>query len=118
MNYKLHFAELNLTNDVPCFEFDSKYKLLDYVESIYKNNWFTGLKVICVVHIDEDLIVVNSMKSMLDFINDALWENQFMSNDLFGYNVSINEFSSYEEAYKYAILLKQENDNDVDTDFL
>jgi hypothetical protein len=108
MNYKLHYAELNLTSDIPCLQFDSKNKLLDYVHTIYKNNSYTRLKVICIVQIGENLIVVNSMKSILDFINDLLDEHESI-HQLFGNDVSIHEFSSYEEAYKFAILLKEES---------
>ena len=36
MNFKLHLAKLILTEDIPCLEFDTKYKLLDYVNNFYK----------------------------------------------------------------------------------
>ena len=108
MSYRLNYAKLNLTSDIPCLEFDSKYKLLDYVHTIYKNNSFIGLNVICIVQIGENLIVVNSRKSILDFINDLLEEYE-STHELFGNDVSIHEFSSYEEAYKFAILLKEES---------
>lgn len=108
MSYRLNYAKLNLTSDIPCLEFDSKYKLLDYVHTIYKNNSFIGLKAICIVQIGENLIVVNNLKLMLHFINDLLDEHEF-THELFGDDVSIHEFSSYEEAYKFAILLKEES---------
>ena len=56
---------------------------------------------------------------ILDFINDLLEEYE-STHELFGNDVSIHEFSSYEEAYKFAILLKEESSlcysDNVETD--
>ena len=110
MNYKLHYAKLNSTSDISCLEFNSKYQLLEHVESLYKKHWLTSLNFVCLVEVDKELIVVSSMKRILDFINNELWDNEFLSNDMFGFDVSIHEYNSYQDAYKAAILLKEESE--------
>jgi hypothetical protein len=103
MSYKLHYAELNLQEDIFCIEFESKYKLLDYIVSIYNNNYLTYLDRVCLVAISDHLIVVNSMGRILQFINDEL--NPIDFNE----NVYLQEYDSYEEAYKVALSMKENN---------
>jgi hypothetical protein len=105
MNFKLHLAKLILTGDIPCLEFDTKYKLLDYVNDFYKqycDSTYT-LDKICLVAVDEQLIVTNDIFTILNFIYNQLGHFAYDNN------VIIHEYNSYEEAYKAAILLKEES---------
>lgn len=101
--FKLHYASLDLQGDIPCVEFESKYEMLDYVSKIYNNNWLTYLKKVCLVSISDHLIVVNSMSRILNFINDEL------NHIDFGTDVFLQEYPSYEEAFKVALDMKEEN---------
>jgi len=101
--FKLHYASLDLQGDIPSVEFESKYEMLDYVSKVYKNNWLTYLNVVCLVSISDHLIVVNSMSRILNFINDEL------NHIDFGTDVFLQEYSSYEEAFKVALDMKEEN---------
>jgi hypothetical protein len=103
MSYKLHYAELNLQDDISCFEFESKHKLIDYVSSIYNNIYLMYLDKVCLVAISDHLIVVNSLGCILKFINDELNYIDFDEN------VYLQEYDSYEEAYKVALSMKEDN---------
>lgn len=104
MNYKLNYAKLNLTSDIPCLEFDTKWKLLDCVNDFYKQYWHsTCLDKICLIAINDQLIVTDNIVTILNYIYNELGHFSYYTN------VSIHEFSSYEEAYKFAILLKEES---------
>ena len=102
--FKLHYASLDLgDNDIPCFEFQSKYEMLDFVSKLYENNWLTYLKKVCLISISDHLIVVNSMSRILKFINDEL------NHIDFGTDVFLQEYASYEDAFKVALDMKEEN---------
>ena len=103
MSYKLHYAELQLQGDIPCIEFESKYKMLDYITDIYENNWITYLDKVCLVAISDHLIVVNSLGRILNFVNDEL------NHINFGAEVFLHEYGSYEEGYKVALDMKEDN---------
>jgi len=103
MSYKLHYAELQLQGDISCIEFESKYKMLDYITDIYKNNWVTYLDKVCLVAISDHLIVVNSLGRILKFVNDELNHIDFDAE------VFLQEYGSYEEAFKVALDMKEDN---------
>jgi hypothetical protein len=103
--FKLHYAELELQDDIPCFEFDSKYKMLDYISNIYKNNHFTTLNKVCLVAIWDDLIVVDSVSRIIEFVNNGV--DNHLSLEL--QEVFLQEYDSYEEAYKVALNMKEDS---------
>lgn len=99
--FKLHYASLDLQGDIPCFEFESKYEMLDYVTKLYNNNWVTYLDKVCLIAISDHLIVVNSMNRILNFINAELNHIDF-DTDVF-----LQEYPSYEQAFKVALDMKE-----------
>jgi hypothetical protein len=102
MSYQLHYAALQLNGNITCFEFDSKYKLLNFIELNYYKHRITYLNKICLVAISDNLIVVNSMHRILEFV-----DNELLSLD-FDANVFLQEYETWEDAYKVAISMKED----------
>jgi len=109
MIYKLHYAKLGLTGDIPCYEFDEIEHIIDFIEDLQPANslGFAKDKVYLITDGDE-IIVTQCYALLMDlFLYEifALYEE----NDL--NNVFLYENESFEDAYTLALLLKQNNKN-------
>lgn len=102
MEFKLHYGEINSINDVKCFEFNNKFGLLNYISELHKNTYITKFNFVCLMLIDDDILVTDSLTSILNFVNSNLGDLPMLTEDVFMY-----EFGSYEKAYEMALMLKE-----------
>lgn len=93
--YKLHYANLGLKEDIPCFEFKKHSDMVDFIDAKCIGRscqvvWLLAKKDFSDVFISENHL------SIQDFLkNKYLWQ---IADDYF-----LQEYSSFEEAYSVAL---------------
>jgi len=105
MKIKLHYAELNNQGDIPCIEL-TKIQFLNFFRDKFK---FNHDKVYIFTYDYEDVedyaevLVTSSMPHIYSFIQKNWQEFDLMEiEDYF-----LQEYPSYEEAYKVALSMKE-----------
>jgi hypothetical protein len=98
--YKLHYAELNLEGDIPCFEFKTIQKLIKFIDEKTFNP-INRNKVYLFVTEEQNHIFVTDKNIFLICRIIPL----FKGDRIF----FLQEYSSYEEAYAVALAMKEIN---------
>lgn len=102
MKYILHYAELNLNDDIPKFEFTSSDKRNNFIsDKMYEGH--NRVFLLCIEHSHEFSTVLvfdrsNSYAFRLIEKDKCLWENMFLF-----------EYDSYEAAYQTALDIMETN---------
>jgi hypothetical protein len=101
MIHKLNYASLVLDGDIPCYEFKSKDELLAFVGS---EMFPLRDDIVYLVCIEDEVFVTERGIFVYE-----LFENSLRSVWAYyeGDACHIHEYSSYEEAYKVALDLKE-----------
>jgi len=94
--YKLYYAELNNHDDIPCIEFDSEDELIEEVIGYI----LEPIDIVWVLAWDGEVFVSNESLIIENILGSAYFEEK---------EVHIQEYSSYEEAYKIALAMKEPN---------
>jgi hypothetical protein len=95
-NFKLHFATLDLDGcDIPVYEFKKHEQMVDFIDNEYCGK---QSKKVLLISKDEfsDVFVSDNYLSIIDFIN-----KKYLYQTVGNY--FLQEYSSYEEAYKVAL---------------
>ena len=93
--FKLHYAELNLQGDIPCFEFRTHAQLIDFIDEKCINR-SSQLVWLLAREDSSDIFISENHLSIQDFLkNKYLWD--------FRGEYFLQEYSSYEEANKVAL---------------
>lgn len=100
-NYKLYYAELNLQGDIPCYEFKTFEDLVSYAcERVELNK---GKAV---------FLIAKDYQSTCPFITDNTFSIGFMLDKMpgmgFKSDTHIQEYESFEEAYKVALAMVED----------
>ena len=93
----LHYAELEMTEDINQIDFANLRSIDEWID----NTLWDKHGVVFVVAVDEEVYVTSSPLSVAGFIN------YFINGAL--EEVFIQEYSSFEEAYKIALAMQEEN---------
>ena len=103
MSYKLHYAKLDLQGDIPCLEFPSIEEVRSFITSIVYPLKMVNKKVYVVAIQDEVIVTENGL------LVEELFDGNLNSAYPFyeGEDIFIQEYSSYEEAYKVALDMKE-----------
>jgi len=117
MNYKLHYAQIDLgENDIPCHIFSSYLETTAFILSEPKpnNNIVYLIAINEIIFVSEYIsFIAIVFQSYIKEISPVLIKNGIM--DVFEYstneeiNIFLQEYSSYEEAYKVALDMKEES---------
>jgi len=99
MKYKLHYAELNLQGDIPCYEFNKMRKLIDFIDFKCINNKGNIIWLIASNNIN-DIFVSDSYLSIENFLEKMPCWNT--SGEYF-----LQEYSSFQEAYEVALSMME-----------
>ena len=103
MIYKIHYANLNLQGDIPCLEFTSIEEVRSFIISIVYPLKMVNERVY-VIAIEDEVIVTEDV-----LLVQRLFDDNFDSvYPLHECDVIfIQEYLSYEEAYKVALDMKE-----------
>jgi hypothetical protein len=106
MNYKLHYAPIDLgQEDIPCYEFATSKERVKFIEDIIYKKSEEVVFVLCFEDYIQDCVYVGD--SVMTF--EPLW--RISDEDISSYpeNAYLQEYESYEEAYKVALDMKETN---------
>ena len=96
---ELHHASLKLTGDIPCYKFDSIVDLEIYLSNITDNG-----KIVYLGCMDFDESSIIFIDNRLEFIAEFYCK---MTESKGNYTYYLQEYASYEEAYKVALMMKE-----------
>lgn len=95
-NYKLYYAELNLQGDVPLYEFK---KFTDLVNFVFEKSRINKGKAV--------YLIAKDFQTTCPFITDNPFDIEFILEKMpsmgFKSDTFIQEYESFEEAYKVAL---------------
>jgi hypothetical protein len=101
-NYELHYAKLNLKGNIPVYKFESFNDLSNYVLKILSSNQDKRVYVIA-----------KDFETRCPIITDDIDDVYFVLNKFpsFGFKSAtfIQEYNSFEEAYKVALTMVENN---------
>lgn len=102
MKYKLHYAPIDLgENDIPCYDFNSHKKMIDFIDKVCYGRG--GDKVWLIAKDDlQDIFISESYITIQSFLHNMVGWKTIGSYYL-------QEYSSYEEAYKVALSMKEDS---------
>jgi type III secretion system FlhB-like substrate exporter len=103
MVYKIHYAKLDLQGDIPCLEFTSIEEVRSFITSIVYPLKMVNEKVYVIAIQDEVIVTENGL------LVEELFDGNLNSAYPFyeGEDIFIQEYPSYEEAYKVALDMKE-----------
>jgi hypothetical protein len=102
---KLHYAKLDLQGDIPCYELNGIEEVRNFVSGIVGQHP-TGKaeKMVYLIAIQDDVFVTQNCQLVQELFDGNL-------NSVYpffeGEDIFIQEYSSYEEAYKIALNIKE-----------
>jgi hypothetical protein len=106
MKYKLHYAKLKLEGDIPCLEFTSKEDVRSFITSIVYPLKMINEKVYLIA-IQDEIFVTEDVLLIEELFNEDLYSaNPFCGGKK---DIFIQEYNSYEAAYKVALEMKEPN---------
>ena len=95
-NYNLHYAELKLNSDIPMFEFKTFTELVNFA---FKKSRINKGKAV--------YLIAKDFESTCPFITDNPFDIEFILSKMpsmgFKSDTFIQEYESFEEAYKVAL---------------
>jgi len=103
---KLHYAKINQVSDIPFYEFDDFELMMDFLDdkfSIIKNK---KEEIVYLISYKNEIFVTESINYIMDFLETL----NIGSYDWHGddeYNIFIQEYPSFEEAYIVALSIKE-----------
>lgn len=106
MRIKLHYAELNNQGDIPCLKFETLEDLKMHIFGYDDKNVvylfsFDGEET----PMDSEVFITHSSYFLYDFLKHFQDElNLYYISDFF-----LQEYQSYEEAYRVALMMKETN---------
>ena len=103
MSYKLHYAKLDLQGDIPCLEFPSIEEVRSFITSIVYPLKMVNKKVYVVAIQDEVIVTENGL--LVEELFDGNLNSAYPFYEV--EDIFIQEYSSYEEAYKVALDMKE-----------
>lgn len=99
--YKINYAKLNCENNISVFQFTTMKNVRNWLfDTLYPKP--EGAIFLLVVH--EDIFVTENRNLILNIFQGKL---PFCNPYYNGVNILLSEYSSYEEAYKVALMLKE-----------
>ena len=104
MNYKLHYAELNLQGDIHCIGFKNWKERLSFL----MDKIICPQKKVFIISINYnanesiDSVYVFDVWNCVRFLNEKRYNSSH-------YTFFLQEYESYEEAYKVALNMKEVN---------
>jgi hypothetical protein len=120
MRYKLHYSKLNDYSDIPCYVKESSLELNGFI--LAESD--TGEEKVFVLGIGDDCFVSDSIISICQFISYKLPYTVMgepvksivkeiidsINQPLADFDIFLQEYSSYEEAYKVALAWKEDSE--------
>jgi len=104
--YELHYAPIELTNEIPCLIFHKKSDLVAWVDLKLEDE-YTESKIVYLVAMEgykhDEVFVSDDTMLVLSFIDDNIDNSQF--------TWFLQEYKSYEEAYKVALDIQETKPN-------
>lgn len=108
MIYKLHHAHLELKGDIPCYKVDSENSLKALIITEINTNYSVLL-----VSLFEEVYVTDNLFYAVNFIEKFISSNHFrmFGKKLKEIDIFMQEFESFEDAYKVALSMNEYKDN-------
>jgi hypothetical protein len=106
MKYKLHYAKINSQGDIPCLEFQTIDEVRSFIASIVYPLQIVNEKVYLVSIQDEVIITENGL--LIEELFDVNLNSAYPFFE--GEDIFIQEYYSYEEAYKVALAMKEDSE--------
>lgn len=120
MKYKLHYAKLNEQGDINCYAMESSLSVNGFILSESD----TEQQKVFVLAIGDDCFVSDSIISICRFISYKLPYTVMgepaksivkeiidsINSPLPDFDIFLQEYSSYEEAYKVALAMKEDSE--------
>jgi len=104
--YELHYAPMELTNEIPCLIFHERNDLVSWVDLKLEDE-YTESKIVYLVAMEgykhDEVFVSDDTMLVLSFIDDNIDNSQF--------TWFLQEYKSFEEAYKVALSMKETKPN-------
>ena len=108
MNYKLHYAPLDLNEqDIHCYELRSLTEVTAFILSQTE----TDKPAVFLIAVESVVFVSDHISLICKFAEDWIKENtiQYLEDSSsLELNIFLQEYSSYEEAYRSALEMKEE----------
>ena len=99
MKYKLHYANLELDSDIPCYKFNLKEELQGFILAE------SELDSVYLVSIFNEVFVTSNMLPLLWFIDKFTTTEEVQHNKEI--EIFIQEYESFEEAYIVALDMQE-----------
>ena len=105
MTYKIHYAKLDLQGNIPCLEFTSIEEVRSFITIIVYPLKMVNEKVYVIAIQDEIIVTENGL------LVEELFDGNLNSVYPFyeGEPIFIQEYPSYEDAYKVALDMKEQS---------
>jgi hypothetical protein len=98
--YKLHYASLNLQGDIPCYDFQELEDIANFILTLQK----TQKDIVYLLAYEEEVFISDYIITIAEVLSKDVSESLFFCTDK---NVFFQEYSSYQEAYKVALMIKE-----------
>lgn len=111
MIIRLHYAPLIESVNIKYYEFKTFYDLLKFVKKNVLSNEIIVDKVV-LINIDNEILVTDNFNcdcNIEGFIFSMSYDDEIDEDVVPFINVYLQEYYSYEEAYKVALLMKEDN---------
>lgn len=111
MIIRLHYLPLIESKNIKYYEFKTYFDLLKFVKKNVLSNEIIVDKVV-LINIDNEILVTDNFNldiSIEGFIFSMCYEDEIDEDIVPFIDIKIHEFYSYEEAYKVALLMKEDN---------
>ena len=113
--FRLHYAKIDLEDDIPFFEFKEDEsgiiytdKVVEFIDKIYPNE-FLPEDIVFLIALGDNIFIsddfLNIVACAKSFFNDFRTTSDECDID----NMYIHEYPSFEEAYTVAFMMKEEN---------
>jgi hypothetical protein len=99
--HKLHYAQIDIQGDIPCYELNGMDGVINFVSKILDQN---TEGIIYLIAIQYDVFVTENCALVYElFSNHLAAAYPYYENEA----IFIQEYSSYEEAYEVALSIKE-----------
>ncbi len=104
---KVHYAKLNLQGDIPCYEFQGIEDLRTFVNGIIdQHSGFKAENMVYLIAIQDDVFVTENLQLVQELFDGNL-NSAYPFYE--GEDIFIQEYQSYQEAYKVALDMKEDS---------
>ena len=107
MRYKLHYAKLDLQGDIPCYELSGIEEVKNFVSGIVgQHPTGNAENMVYLIAIQDEVFVTENCQLVQELFDGNMNSAYpFYENE----PIFIQEYPSYEDAYKVALDMKEEN---------